>query len=82
VPKQIELERAYLRLPEPVITMTQRDFLRLHYRTNMADLGLMARQMHGMGWAKKEHSGDVARFVDFTLLEKVTGEKAEALQRW
>jgi ABC-type nitrate/sulfonate/bicarbonate transport system substrate-binding protein len=80
--KQITLELKYLKLPEPVVAMVQRDFLRLNYKINMPDVALMARQMHEVGWAKKDHSGDLAKFVNFTLLQKATGESPEALSRW
>lgn len=82
VPKQIQLELKFLKLAEPVITMVQRDFLRLNYRTNLPDIALMARQMHGIGWAKKDHSGEVAKYVNLTFLEKASGEKAADLSKW
>ncbi len=82
VPKQIQLELKFLKLPEPVIAMVQRDFLRLSYRTNMSDIALMAKQMHGVGWAKKDQSGEVAKFLDLSFLEKASGEKAADLNKW
>jgi NitT/TauT family transport system substrate-binding protein len=82
VPKQITLELSYLRLPEPVVSMTLKDFLRLNYRTNVADIGLMARQMHQLGWAKKDHSADVERVVNFAILAKASGETPESLRKW
>jgi NitT/TauT family transport system substrate-binding protein len=82
VPKQIQLELKFLKLPEPVIAMVQRDFLRLNYRTNLPDIALMARQMHAIGWAKKDQSGEIAKFVDLTFLEKASGEKAADLSKW
>jgi ABC-type nitrate/sulfonate/bicarbonate transport system substrate-binding protein len=82
VPKQITLELGYLKLPEPVVTMTLKDFLRLNYRTNVSDIQLMARQMHQLGWAKKDHSADVERVLDFAILQKASGETAESLRKW
>jgi len=82
VPRQIQLELKVMKLPEPVIAMVQRDFLRLSYRTNVADIALMAKQMHAIGWAKKDQSVEVARYVNFSFLEKASGEKAEALGKW
>ena len=82
VPNQIQLELKFLKLPEPVIAMVQRDFLRLNYRTNLPDIALMARQMHAIGWAKKDQSGQISKYVDLTLLEKASGEKVDALGRW
>ena len=37
--KQIEFERKYSRLPEAVIAMQERDFLRYNFRTNVAISG-------------------------------------------
>ena len=82
VPKQIQLELKVLKLPEPVVAMVQRDFLRLNYRTNLPDIALMARQMHAVGWAKKDQSAMVGSFVNFTFLEKASGEKAADLGKW
>jgi hypothetical protein len=62
--------------------MVQRDFLRLNYRTKLADIALMARQMHSIGWAKKDQSGEVAKFVNLTFLEKASGEKSADLSKW
>lgn len=83
VPKQIQLEVKFLKLPEPVIAMVQRDFLKVTYRTNLPDIALMARQMHEIGWAKKLHQADqIAKYVNFTFLAKASGEGAAELGRW
>jgi hypothetical protein len=42
----------------------------------------MARQMHSIGWAKKDQSGEVAKFVNLTFLEKASGEKSADLSKW
>jgi ABC-type nitrate/sulfonate/bicarbonate transport system substrate-binding protein len=80
--KQIALELKYLKLPEPIVTMVQRDFLRLSYHTNVPDLILMARQMKEIGWSKKENSDQLDKFVDFTFIAKASGEAVDALKRW
>jgi ABC-type nitrate/sulfonate/bicarbonate transport system substrate-binding protein len=82
VPKQIQLELKILKLPEPVIAMVQRDFLRLDYRTNLPDIALMARQMHAVGWAKKDQSAAIPSYVNLTFLEKASGQKATDLGKW
>ncbi len=82
VPKQIQLELKVMKLPEPVIAMVQRDFLRLSFHTNVADIALMAKQMHEVGWAKKDQSAATASYVNFSFLEKASGQKAEALGKW
>ena len=81
-PKQIQLELKILKLPEPVVAMVQRDFLRLTYRTNLPDIALMARQMHAVGWAKKDQSAAVGSYVNFFFLEKASGETAADLGKW
>ena len=40
--KQIEFERKYSRLPDPVIAMQEREFLHYNFRTNVADIKTMA----------------------------------------
>ena len=82
VPKQIQLELKFLKLPEPVIAMVQRDFLRLDFRTNLPDIALMARQMREIGWAKQDRTADIPKYVNLTFLEKASGEKAAALSKW
>ena len=82
VPRQIALEGQFSKLPPPVIAMVQKDFLRLSYHTNMADLQLMSRQMHEIGWAKTDHSGDLGKFVNLHFLEKATSESAQQLSTW
>ena len=34
---------------------------------------MVARQMHEVGWAKKDHSADVEKYVDLRFLAKATG---------
>jgi ABC-type nitrate/sulfonate/bicarbonate transport system substrate-binding protein len=82
VPRQIQLELKFLKLPEPVIAMVQRDFLRLSYRTNLPDIALMARQMHAIGWAKKDQAGEIGKFVNLSFLEKASGEESADLGKW
>ena len=57
----------------------QKDFLRLTYRMAIDDIKLTAKQMHEMGWAKKDHSADIEKYVDFSFLEKATGEPKSKL---
>ncbi len=56
--KQIEFERKYSRLPEPVIAMQEREFLRYNFRTNVADIKTMARELHQLGWVKQDQSSE------------------------
>ena len=79
VDKQVELEMKESNFPKPVIDMTQRDFLRLTYRISVEDIKRTAKQMYEVGWAKKDHSADVEKYIDFSFLEKATGESKAQL---
>jgi hypothetical protein len=80
--KQIEFERKYSRLPEPVIAMQERDFLRYNFRTNIADIKAMARELHQLGWVKEDFSSKVDNFVDLSFLAKASGLSAADLSSW
>lgn len=80
--KQVEYEKKYSRFPEPVIDMTERQFLQYDWRTNVADLKLMAREMQLLGWAKEDVSAQIDKAVDLRFLSKATGQPVEALNHW
>jgi NitT/TauT family transport system substrate-binding protein len=80
--RRIELERRYSRLPDAVIAMQERQFLKYDYRTNVADLKAMAKQLHTLGWVKEDYSSGVDAHVDFTFLAKATGKSPAALSTW
>lgn len=82
VPKQIELEMKEGTFPKPVVDMTQTDFLRFSYRMDIEDLKRTAKQMYEMGWAKKDHSDSIEKYVDFRFLEKATGETKAQLSKF
>ena len=71
--KQIEFERKYSRLPEAVIEMQERDFLRYNFRTNVADVKTMARELHQLGWVKEDFGPKVDSFVDLSFVSKASG---------
>ncbi len=48
-----ELEAKGSRLPVSVLAMTEKQFLKVDYRTNLADVATMARRMHAAGWTKR-----------------------------
>lgn len=73
-----ELEAKASKLPAPILAMTEKEFLRVDYRTNLADVALMAKRMHEAGWTKRDIANDIEKNVDFRFLEKATGKsKAE-----
>lgn len=80
--KQIEFERKYSRLPEPVIAMQERDFLRYDFRTNVADIKTMARELQQLGWVKEDFGPKVDSFVDLSFLAKASGLSPAELSTW
>jgi hypothetical protein len=80
--KQIEFERKYSRLPEAVIAMQERDFLRYNFRTNIADIKAMARELFQLGWVKGDFGSKVDSFVDFSFVSKASGLAPTELSTW
>jgi ABC-type nitrate/sulfonate/bicarbonate transport system substrate-binding protein len=80
--RRIELERRYSRLPDAVIAMQERQFLKYDYRTNVADIKAMAKQLHALGWVREDYSRRVDEHVDFTFLAKATGQSLASLSTW
>ncbi|MGH7004406.1 MAG: hypothetical protein ACREIP_10710, partial [Alphaproteobacteria bacterium] len=60
----------------------EREFLKVDYRTNLADVATMAKRMHAAGWTKRDISGEIEKNVDFRFLEKATGRSKTALSAW
>jgi len=79
---RIELERKYSRLPDAVIAMQERQFLKYNYRTNVADLKTMAKELRELGWVKEDYSDRVDKYIDFTFLAKATGQSPAQLSTW
>src|SRR5215468_4594116 len=80
--KQIELERKYSRLPDPVIVMQEREFLRYNFRTNVADIKTMAKELHQLGWVKEDFGPKVESFIDMSFAAKASGLSAAELSTW
>ena len=80
--KQIELERKYSRLPDPVIVMQEREFLRYDFRTNVADIKAMAKELHQLGWVKEDFGPKVESFIDMSFVAKASGLSAAELSTW
>jgi ABC-type nitrate/sulfonate/bicarbonate transport system substrate-binding protein len=80
--RRIELERRYSRLPDTVIAMQERQFLKYDYRTNVVDIKAMAMQMYVLGWVREDYSRRVDEHVDFTFLAKATGQSLASLSTW
>jgi ABC-type nitrate/sulfonate/bicarbonate transport system substrate-binding protein len=79
---RLELEAKGSKLPQPILAMTEKEFLRVDLRTNMSDVKLMAERMHAQGWTKRDIAGDVQKNVDFRFLEKATGKTKAELSAW
>ena len=80
--RQVELERKYSRLPDAVIAMQERQFVTYDYRTNVADLKAMAKELRELGWIKEDYSDRVDKYVDLTYLAKATGQSPAQLSTW
>ncbi len=80
--KQIEFERKYSRLPEAVIAMQERDFLRYNFRTNLVDIKMMARELYQLGWVKEDFSSKVDSFVDLSFLAKASALTPTEMSTW
>jgi NitT/TauT family transport system substrate-binding protein len=80
--KQIEFEKKYSRLPDPVITMQEREFLHYNFRTNVADIKTMARELHELGWVKEDFTSKVDSFIDLSFVAKASGLSPAELSTW
>jgi NitT/TauT family transport system substrate-binding protein len=79
---RIELEQKYSRLPDAVIAMQERQFVKYDYRTNVADLKAMARELRALDWMKADYSERIDNYIDFTFLAKATGQSPAQLSTW
>jgi NitT/TauT family transport system substrate-binding protein len=80
--KQIEYEKKYSRLPDAVVAMQERDFLKYNYRTDVNAIKLMARELVDLGWVKEDVSSKVDAYVDHSFLGKATGLSPAELSKW
>jgi NitT/TauT family transport system substrate-binding protein len=80
--KQIEFERKYSRLPDAVIAMQEREFLQYNFRTNVADIKTMARELHQLGWVKEDFGPKVHSFIDLSFVAKASGLSPAELSTW
>jgi NitT/TauT family transport system substrate-binding protein len=80
--KQIEFERKYSRLPDAVIAMQEREFLQYNFRTNVADIKTMARELHQLGWVKEDFAPKVDGFIDLSFVAKASGLSPAELSMW
>jgi NitT/TauT family transport system substrate-binding protein len=79
---QIEFERKYSRLPDPVVAMQERDFLKYNFRTNIADIKTMARELYRLGWVKEDFGPKVDSFVTLSFVAQVSGLSLAELSTW
>jgi NitT/TauT family transport system substrate-binding protein len=80
--KQFELSSKYSRLPPAVVSMEEHEFLHYDYRTSIADLKDMAKEMKNLGWSKKDESPKIKDHVDLSFLSKATGIPVKDLEHW
>ena len=79
---QVKYEKAYSRFPAPVIEMNEGHFLHYNYRTNVADIKTMARELNDLGWVKEDYSNKVDSYIDLSFLTKATGLSIAELSQW
>src|SRR5258708_785166 len=79
---RIELERKYSRLPDAVIGMQERQFLKYDYRTNLSDLKTMSKELRELRRVKEDYSDRVDRYIDLAFLAKATGRSPAQLSTW
>jgi ABC-type nitrate/sulfonate/bicarbonate transport system substrate-binding protein len=79
---RFELEQKYSKLPAPVLKMSETEFLRVDYRTNLEDIATMANRMHAAGWTRRNLAGEIEKNVDLRFLERATGKSRAELTKW
>lgn len=80
--KQVAYEKKYSPFPPNVVEATERNYLRYDYRTNVADLKSMARDLKSLGWAQQDVSARIDSVLDFGPLSKATGLGTDALSHY
>lgn len=80
--RQIEYEKKYSQLPDAVIAMQERDFLRYNFRTNVADIKTMARELHQLNWVKEDYGPKAENFIDLSFVAKASGLSQAELSTW
>ncbi len=78
----IAFEKKYSRFPASVIETTQKKYMHYNYRTNVADLKAMAKQLHSLGWMKSDLSSKIGSVVNLDFLSKATGKPVAELSKW
>ena len=80
--KQVMYEKKYSRFPPTVIETAERQYLRYHYATNVADLKAMAKEMNALGWMKSDLSPKIDGMLNLRLLSKASGKSVDELSAW
>jgi hypothetical protein len=57
-------------------------FLLSVYRTNVADLRTMAKNLWDLGWVKEDYSDQVDKYVDFALLSRAAEHSPAQFPAW
>lgn len=80
--ERIKLAETESSFPPAVIKMDETDFLKFTYRIDLDDIRATAKEMYKLGWTKRDLSDQVDRHVDYSFLEKATGESKERLMQF
>jgi len=80
--QQIAYEKKYSRLDQPVLEMQEREFLRYDYRTRVADIKQLAKELHQLGWVKADVSDKVDSVIDLSFAAKAAGIPVADMTTW
>lgn len=79
---QVKYETAEGSFPQSIVEIVQGEFLSHTYRIDIEDIQRTARMMHELGWTRSDHSQAIEDYVDFSFLEKATGESRDQLSQF
>ncbi|MGE4340026.1 MAG: ABC transporter substrate-binding protein, partial [Pigmentiphaga sp.] len=79
---QVKFETDEGSFPKSIVEIVQGEFLNHSYRIDLEDIQRTARMMHELGWTRADHSQAIEDYVDFSFLEKATGESREQLSQF
>lgn len=79
--KRLDEQVKFSGLPRPVMQHFLKN-IQYDFRMDLADTRGMAKMMAGVGWVKRDLSGEVERAFDYSFLEKTTGLGRRELSAW
>ncbi len=80
VSKRIAYEKQKSGFPPAAVELDQREFVHITPHIVIEDIKRTAKEMANVGWTKRDLSGEVEKYVNFTFLEKTTGQPESKLR--